>query len=45
MTTAVSFPLTEMDVCPDPEMALNAYSVESVIEILEKFSWRYLPTW
>ncbi len=26
MTTAVSFPLTEIAVCPEPEMALNAYS-------------------
>ena len=26
MTTAVSFPLTETAVCPEPEMALNAYS-------------------
>ena len=26
MTTAVSFPLTEIAVCPEPEIALNAYS-------------------
>ena len=26
MTTAVSFPLTEIAVCPEPVMALNAYS-------------------
>ena len=26
MNTAVSFPLTETAVCPEPEMALNAYS-------------------
>ena len=26
MTTTVSFPLTETAVCPEPEMALNAYS-------------------
>lgn len=28
MTTAVSFPLTEIAVWPEPEMALNAYSEE-----------------
>ena len=27
ITTAVSLPLTAMAVCPEPEMALNAYSV------------------
>lgn len=27
MTTEVSLPLTEIAVCPEPEMALNAYSV------------------
>lgn len=28
ITTAVSFPRTAIDVCPEPEMALNAYSAE-----------------
>lgn len=27
MTTEVSLPLTEIAVCPEPEIALNAYSV------------------
>jgi hypothetical protein len=30
MTTTVSFPLTETAVCPEPEMALNAYSESKV---------------
>lgn len=29
MTTEVSFPLTEIEVCPEPEMALKAYSVNA----------------
>jgi len=29
ITTEVSFPLTEIEVCPEPEMALNAYSVHA----------------
>lgn len=28
MTTAVSLPLTAIAVCPEPEMALKAYSVQ-----------------
>lgn len=27
MTTEVSLPLTEIAVCPEPDIALNAYSV------------------
>ena len=28
MTTTVSLPRTEMEVCPEPEIALNAYSAK-----------------
>ena len=27
ITTEVSFPLTAIEVCPEPEMALKAYSI------------------
>lgn len=46
MTTTVSLPRTEMEVCPEPEIALNAYSetVSDHAELVQERR-RYAPTW
>jgi hypothetical protein len=46
MTTTVSLPRTEMEVCPEPEIALNAYSetVSDHADLVEGRR-RYVPTW
>jgi hypothetical protein len=45
MTTTVSLPRTEMEVCPEPEIALKAYSETAVDDVdLVEGRWLYVPT-